>query len=149
MSVDSLRDNGTLLSDEGYRLADFLQAHNVERRPVFLMTHHIAYWLTGTRPPTRLTTHPSNIAKENLFPAVVGPSETAASQMRAVFEREPLFVVKAREPWYLVRRPEALAVLERALGSDYEVVSEINGMLIYKRSSEGPSPRSGARGQIP
>jgi hypothetical protein len=135
-SFYKLKNNGTLFSDRGYDIAEYLERHNPEACPVYLMSDQIVYWLTDSKPLSRLSTHPSNVAKEYLFPELVGEEATTTSELKKVFDQQPLYVVKAENLWYLEAHEEARAFLRERLAADYELVDRLRSgrRMIYRRS---------------
>jgi 4-amino-4-deoxy-L-arabinose transferase-like glycosyltransferase len=127
----------SLMSDNTFKLADLLRRENPCRAPMYLMSDHIAYWLTGTKPLTWATTHPSNITKDYLLKAILGQDATPEVEMDRVLAVKPLLVVKTAEPWYLAEKPEVTRILADALAADYALVGEIGELQIYRRRA-GP-----------
>ena len=123
--------HGELSYDRGYRIARYLREDNPNREPVYLMTDHIAYWLTGTQPPTRMTAHPSNVAREYLIEAVVGPSASPGSEMEKILATRPRYIVTRNRLWYMRDVPQAAAVLEDRLAAAYQLTEVIGGSRIY------------------
>ena len=122
--------------DVVYQLADYLRTENVRREPIYLMDHHLVYWLTETKPLSRVVTHPSNIVRESVLEVAAGPGATRESEMTRLLEMHPLFIVKKANTWYVDAHPETKAILEQALGRDYELVRNIRGALVYKRKAD-------------
>jgi len=118
-----------------YDIAEYLKRENPRGRPVYLLTtQHIAYWLANTRPPTRLSTHPSNIWKEYLVKAMAGQSQTTEDELRSVFSQRPEFVVLAHDDFEELN-PRAWAFLTGVLASDYVLATEIANQEVYRRRS--------------
>jgi hypothetical protein len=46
-----------------------------------MMSDHLAYWLLGAYPPTRLSTHPSVLTKPDIITAVEGPHATPDTEL--------------------------------------------------------------------
>ncbi len=138
--VRSLQAGDPLADDRGYRVGRYLAAANPNREQIYMMTDHIGYWLTRTRPPTNVTVHPSNVAKPSIIRVVSGPQATASSEIERAFSTSPRFVVTRPGLWYLDDEPHATAVLHRRLAEDYELVTVIDGSEIYARYSRGDSP---------
>ena len=113
-----------------YDIAAYLKRENPSGRPVYLLTDHIAYWLADSRPPTKMTTHPSNIAEQSLIEAVVGKDASTSEELRKVFRQKPEFVVMTERVWYLPRGPRQL--LESILRDEYVLVTQIQGRNIYR-----------------
>jgi len=120
-------------ADVGYDIAAYLREANRERAPVYLMTDHIAYWLSGTSPLTKVTTHPSNIARKYLLEVISGAGASTQSEIRRVFAARPLFVVKTAEVWYLARQPDARELLAHELATHYSLVTRIRAREVYRR----------------
>jgi hypothetical protein len=121
-----------LLSDPGFEIASYLRRENPSRKPIYMMTDHIVYWLTGTKPLRKSVTHPSMIAKENLLRVFVGPYASPESEMSALLRQRPLYIVKEKEIWYL--KGNAAKLLEATLETDYVLVKVFGERYIYKRS---------------
>jgi 4-amino-4-deoxy-L-arabinose transferase-like glycosyltransferase len=116
-----------------YEIAAYLKQENPSRRPVYLMSDHIAYWFADLRPPTKLTTHPSNIGEQSLIDAVVGEGASTSEELRKVFRQKPAFVVVPERVFYL--QPEPMRLLENILSAEYVLVTQIQGRKIYRMRS--------------
>ena len=122
--------------DVVYQLADYLRAENVRREPIYLLDYHLVYWLTETKPLSRVVTHPSNIVRESVLEVAAAPGATRESEMTHLLEMHPLFIVKKANNGYVDAHPETKTILEQALGRDYELVRNIRGALVYKRKAD-------------
>jgi hypothetical protein len=122
-----------LMSDGGYRLAAYLKEANRERQPIFLMDYNIAYWLTGTKPITKMATHPDNIGRPYLIKVIDGPDASTDSEIKKILRRMPLFIVKKEREGYLEHDPDAQKRLDNALRIDYEITDTIHHLKIYRR----------------
>lgn len=129
--------------DVVYELADYLRSENPQHEPVYLMDFHLAYWLTDTKPLSRIVTHPSNIVREPFVKIAGGPGATPESEMNRLLQASPLFIVKKANTLYLNPHPALKAVLEQTLRRDYELVRDIRGALVYRRKARRLS--TGAR----
>ena len=119
-----------------YELADYLRRENPRREPVYLMDFHLAYWLTDTKPLLPIVAHPSNIVREPFVTAAAGPAATPESELTRLLEARPLFIVKKAKTSYVNAHPKLNAILERTLGRDYELVRDIRGALVYRRTAD-------------
>lgn len=129
-AMSRARANKGLRYGAAYDIAAYLKRENPSGRPVFLLTDHIAYWLADSRPPTRMTTHPSNIAEPSLIEAVVGKDASTSEELRRVFRQRPEFVIMTERIWYLPRGPRQL--LDSILRDEYVLVTQIQGRNIYR-----------------
>lgn len=112
-----------------YDIAAYLTRENPNRRPVYLLTDHLAYWLTRSYPPTRLA-HPSSISKAYIQGAL---RVTPEQELRRVLDSLPEFVVVPPAPDFLGEYLERL--LRERLAKDYVLAATIDGRSVYRRSS--------------
>jgi hypothetical protein len=121
----------SLLSDGAYRIASYLSTENPAGEAFYMMDDHIVHWLTGTQPITKSVTHPSTIGKDALLKAFLGPQASPETEMTALLQKKPLYIVKSKETWYLTGA--AAKILEARLSRDYVLVKIIDRRYIYKR----------------
>ena len=121
-------------------VAAFLEAHNPQREPVFLMEDHISYWLTHTRPLTRMSTHPSNLTKGALIRAVEGSEATPQSEFERVFDQAPRYVIKSSNPWYMEGSQQLRRWLDRELQTNYRLVARVETLDVYQRRTNESVP---------
>ena len=57
--LNRIEQGKSLPHGPAYAIAEYLQAEGAGSRSLYLMSDHLAYWLVGAYPPTRLSTHPS------------------------------------------------------------------------------------------
>ena len=108
-----------------YEIADYLKRHNREKKPVYLMKDHIVYWLNDLQPLSKSATHPSNLAKEYLFPFIEGSSLSTEAELARILEQQPEFIVKKSPLSFVDRTPEIKTLLEQTLNSKYKLVKQI------------------------
>jgi 4-amino-4-deoxy-L-arabinose transferase-like glycosyltransferase len=118
-----------------YEIADFLKASNPDNDPVYFMEGHLAHWFTNTKPISKIATHPSNVGREYLLKVLAGPSATVESELSAILDKEPAFIVMPSTVTYLSGHPHAKELLFQKIFMDYVLVKEIGRFLIYKRMS--------------
>ena len=131
VSTRLLRD-GHLRAGRAYELARILAVESRAPVPMYLMEEHVAYWLTGNRPPTMMSTHPSNIAKGSILRAIRGPNATPIDELRQIFAQAPRFVARPTEVTYLRRESAALAWLDRELASRYRLIQSLGELQLYR-----------------
>jgi|SRR6185503_4560867 len=111
-----------------YDIAAFLKEQNPGRRPVLVLSDHVAYWLAGTEPPGKFVTHPSTLSRAAVL-KVMGT--TPQRELETIFAKAPLFVVL--DPSDLPMTDEARSWLEATLARNYSRAESIEGRDIYKR----------------
>lgn len=134
LSTRLLRD-GHLRVGRAYELARILAAQSRAPVPMYLMEEHVVYWLTGNRPLTPMSTHPSNIAKRDILRVMRGPNATPIEELQQIFAQAPLFVARPTEIRYLKSEPAALTWLDGELASRYRLIDSIDGLQLYRLTS--------------
>lgn len=134
-----LRD-GHLRVGRAYELARILTAQSRAPVPMYLMEEHVVYWLTGNRPPTPMSTHPSNIARRDILRVMRGPNATPIDELRQIFAQAPRFVARPTEIRYLRSEPAALTWLDRELASRYRLIDSIDGLQLYRLTTSPGAP---------
>lgn len=84
----------TLMSDQGYQVAEYLKEHGADGHYVYLCGggFQLIYWLSGAMPTTRYA-DPSTLGQDGVIKAVEGPAASTETVWRAVMQRQPLFLV--------------------------------------------------------
>jgi 4-amino-4-deoxy-L-arabinose transferase-like glycosyltransferase len=118
-----------------WELAKYLKRENPTGEPIYLMSDHIVYWFIGQYPLTRLSTHPSNIAKPEFVETIEGSSATPESEMTKILLKRPLFIVKTAQLMYLDETASMDKLFRNALAEEYFLAAEIEGREIYRRKS--------------
>lgn len=116
-----------------YELAQYLSQQGGRNTTIYMMEHHLVYWLLDIKPPTKIVTHPSNISKEYLLRAVKGQTATTNQELLKVLNQKPKFIVKKEGVWYLQGHPDAVALLEKTLQTQYVLLNNIQGTQIYRK----------------
>ena len=124
-----------------YEIADYLRTARAGRESVpsvYMMSDHLAYWLLGAYPPTRMSTHPSVLTKPDIISVIEGPDATPESELRKILETRPDFVVKPQSVDYLAGFSAVASLLGDALARDYVHETTIAGRQVYRHK---PDPR--------
>lgn len=114
-------------------IARYLESNNPESEPVFLMSHHVAYWFLEQRPLSRASVHPSVLYKENLLKAFLGPQASSLSELNKILSAQPRYIVKPSHTRFANTVPEAASLLEKTLKHAYQLEARIHGLLVYRR----------------
>ncbi|MFC1624259.1 ArnT family glycosyltransferase [Candidatus Omnitrophota bacterium] len=121
-----------LFMDMGYYIAYYLNSHDVSGQYVFLCSHHIGYWLTGAKIPTKYA-HPSNLGKEYLLKAIDGKTASSESALQNILMKKPVFIVKPLKVDYFNKGCNA--ILDTEIERRYELDEKIGPIDIYKRKA--------------
>ncbi len=133
--VDRSINNQKLEFGPQYEIAQFLEKMNPKKEPIYLMTDHIIYWFMNMKPPSKVTLHPSNIAREYMVKIIKGEKFSSKSELVEILTLKPLFIVKNKDVWYLKDNVELSQILEKNLSKNYTKIKTIEGRNIYKRKS--------------
>lgn len=121
------------LTDTGYKVINYLNQQRVSGEYVFFTVYHIGYWLTDTKIPTYYA-HPSNLAKEFILKTVEGEEASTESELKEIFSKKPVFIIKPEKIWYFDEfSPVGNQLLDEAIKEDYSLTEKIDDIFIYKR----------------
>jgi hypothetical protein len=79
-------ERGTFYNGEGFTVPKFLKENQLDTENILFFEYHIGYWVLGATPPTKATTHPSNICRDNLFPFYDNPRKTPMEELRFLLD---------------------------------------------------------------
>jgi hypothetical protein len=133
--VQRLAAKQALRYGAAYDVAEYLKRANPERRPIWMLSDHITYWLLEQYPPTRMSTHPSNVARSDLVRSVEGPFANCESEIDKIFAQEPAFVIKRDVEWYLELCPRGGEQVAEWLARDYRTDAVVAELQIYRRKA--------------
>ena len=128
-----VESGGRLVYGPSYEIAEYLKKENPGNRPVYFMGEQMAEWLLGAVPILKEAATPSNIGREYLMKVLNGPRATTYSELAAILNKKPEFIVKPTVLFYLMGHPGASALLSEELLTDYEPVRQIGSCVIYER----------------
>jgi 4-amino-4-deoxy-L-arabinose transferase-like glycosyltransferase len=115
-----------------YEIAEYLQQHNPEHKPIYMMHHHLVYWLMDLKPPSKVVTHPSNIAKEYLLKYIEGAEASTVAELSKILAQQPGFIVKEAGSFYIEKVPQAEELLKQVLATKYQLVNQVASLEIYQ-----------------
>ncbi len=124
--------NHRILYGSAYQIAEFIKQENTEHQPVLLLTDHLAYWLTNTKPLTPAMTHPSNLNKEFLLKAWFGKESSSATELSKIMSQHPKFIIGDDIDSFF-KKDTVQAYFKETLNIDYTFVKKIDDVEIYKR----------------
>jgi 4-amino-4-deoxy-L-arabinose transferase-like glycosyltransferase len=114
-------------------IAKYINQENTSGEPIFMMTDHIVYWLINQKPLSKSTVHPSNISKEYILSALVGPGTTTEMELAKILAKKPRFIVLTGDSWHYLGKPIACALLRETLDTHYILDKQIQQRQIYRR----------------
>lgn len=134
--TDRLIANEPLSSGPAYAIADFIRGQGLKNYTLFVLDRHtLVYWLLNRYPPTRLSTHPSALAKPSERLTVEPKSRTTKDALTNVFLQKPTFVVLGGRAAGLRGDAEAQNFLRNKLNMDYTLIGTKRGAQIFRRKA--------------
>ena len=119
-------------TDLGRSLATTITEENLNNRPVYLMTHHIAYWLANVPAIKSDAIHPSVVAKTNLTSILSGSEKTVVTSLKDILLQKPEIIAKETPVKFLANNPDAETYLNETIKANYQKIAEIDGINVYK-----------------
>ncbi len=128
-------DRGTFYNGEGFTIPGFIKENNLDAKNIFFTAYHIGYWLLDENPPTKASTHPSNITRQELFPFMENPRKTSIEELQFIFEnvRPKLVVTKKNHSIFDKEFYELNEYINSYLQSHYKEIAIIEKGIIYER----------------
>jgi hypothetical protein len=130
--AERARAGQPLAHGAAFEIAAYLRRENPERRPVFLMSDNVAYWLSGVGPPSRMTTHFGTLHDPVVMTALTGRPTSTLDELQSVFQRRPKFVVASEN----VARLPTWAWVRRVVAEEYVTASRIADRIVYRRRAD-------------
>jgi hypothetical protein len=91
------KQNDTWYNGEGVAVPNYLKEQKLDQESVFYLDFHIGYWFQNQNPPTMVATHPSNIARKELYPFIPSIRNNPSEELKYLFEvLRPNIVVKSK-----------------------------------------------------
>jgi hypothetical protein len=130
-----------------YDIANFIKRQGSKDLSLFMLDHHLVYWLLGRYPPTPLATHPSHLDLPFLWKILEPDDETSEDALRNVFRRDPCFVVWHPEVWWL---DAALSrFVQQELATEYALVGQVQSVQVYRRITRVRAESSALERELP
>jgi len=132
---ETLMQTGYATQGEGYEVARTLQNQGVEPQSVLWLEYHIGSWVMGGKPLSAASTHPSNIAREGLFP-YFNPRKTSAEELSYLLDTlSPKYIVTGPKPLFGQDHPQLQSQLDQTLQERYLVSETVGSAVIWAQRS--------------
>ncbi|MGW9684275.1 ArnT family glycosyltransferase [Flagellimonas sp. 2504JD1-5] len=128
-------EKGSFFNGEGIDVPKYIVENNIETKNIFFTEYHIGYWVLGEHPPTMAATHPSSIAREELFPYMKNPRKTGIEELKYILEdiRPQTIVARKGKRIFDKKLPEFNTYIDAYLANHYTLIKTIDRGLIYQR----------------
>lgn len=126
---------GTFYNGEGISVPNYIIEKNLDTENIIFFGYHIGYWVLDVKPPTKASTHPSNICKDEMFFAYDNPRKTAMEEIRYIMEElRPKTVVVRKDRLVFDRKEiEENEYIDAYLAKHYKVYAIVENAEILQR----------------
>lgn len=126
---------GTLYNGEGFSLPKYIKENDLDTKNILFLAYHIGYWNLGELPPSKASTHPSNICRDELYPFFDNPRKNSLEELKYIMEelRPKTVVLKKHERIFQKKEVEENAYMKAYLAKHYNIHAEIESAQILQR----------------
>lgn len=126
---------GSFYNGEGIDVPRYILDHKLETENIFFTEYHIGYWQLDELPPTSAATHPSNIAREELFPYMNNPSKSGLEELQYIMEviQPKIVVARKGKRIFYEKLVQYNTYIDAYLAQHYELRATVDRGLIYQR----------------
>ncbi len=134
--VQNRLERGTFYNGEGFTVPRYIRDQNLNTDRILFLEYHIGYWVLDAYPPSKTSTHPSNICKSEMFPYYNPERETAMQELSYLMEElRPVTVVTRSERKVFDRLLiQENTYIDSILQSDYTLHGRVDNADVYLRS---------------
>ena len=79
-------EKGTFYNGEGFTVPQYISENNIPKENILFLGYHIGYWMLDAKPPTKASTHPSNICRSEIFPYLNSDRTTNLEELKHIME---------------------------------------------------------------
>ncbi len=79
-------EKGTFYNGEGFTVPQYISENNIPTENILFLGYHIGYWILDAKPPTKASTHPSNICRSEIFPYLNSDRTTSLEELKHIME---------------------------------------------------------------
>ncbi|MCR9227422.1 MAG: glycosyltransferase family 39 protein [Flavobacteriaceae bacterium] len=127
---------GSFYNGEGIDVPKYIMENNLETKNIFFTEYHIGYWVLGETPPTKVSIHPSNITRDELFSDLDNPRNTGMEELKYIMEEVQPTIVVARKGKKIFDKKllDYNNYIDGYLENHYQLKATVGRGLIYQRS---------------
>lgn len=133
--VSNKLKKGSFYNGEGIDVPRYILDRKLETENIFFTEYHIGYWMLDELPPTSAATHPSNIAREELFPYMNNPSKSGLEELQYIMEviQPKIVVARKGKRIFYEKLVQYNTYIDAYLAQHYELRATVDRGLIYQR----------------
>ncbi len=128
-------EKGTYFNGEGIEVPRYIQDHDLDSSNILFLEYHIGYWLLDKKPLTKISTHPSNICKIEMFPYSGTTRKTAMEEITYLLEdiQPTLVITRDKENIFAKENTTENAYTRNYLNQHYRIIQVIDHAEIWQR----------------
>ncbi|MEJ1221244.1 ArnT family glycosyltransferase [Sediminicola sp. 1XM1-17] len=128
-------EKGTFFNGEGIAVPQYLKAQNLDTSNILFLEYHIGYWLLDKKPLTKISTHPSNICKVEMFPYSGTTRKTAMEEITYLLEdiKPNLVITRDKENIFAKENVTENAYTRNYLNQNYSIIKKLDHAEIWQR----------------
>lgn len=128
-------EKGTYFNGEGIEVPQYITDQNLDSSNILFLEYHIGYWLLDKKPLTKISTHPSNICKVEMFPYSGNTRKTAMEELKYLLEviKPGLVVTRDKKNIFAKENVTENAFTRNYLNEHYRIIKVIDHAEIRQR----------------
>lgn len=126
---------GTFFNGEGFTVPEYITKNKLETKNILFLGYHIGYWNLGKLPPTKASTHPSNLCRDELFPFFNNPRKTSVEELKYIMEelRPKTIVIRKNKHIFDKKELEENVYIDEYLAKYYKLHATVENAEILQR----------------
>lgn len=128
-------EKDTFFNGEGIEVPQYITDHYLDSSNILFLEYHIGYWLLDKKPLTKISTHPSNICKVEMFPYSGTTRTTAMEEIKYLLEdiKPNLVVTRDKENIFAKENVTENTFTRKYLNEHYRIIKIIDRAEIWQR----------------
>lgn len=126
---------GSFYNGEGFSVPNYIKKNDLETKNILFLGYHIGYWNLSALPPSKASTHPSNICRDELYPFFDNPRKTSVEELTYIMEelRPQTVVLRKNRRIFDKKEIEENAYIEAYLQKHYKLHADVENAEILQR----------------
>ncbi|MFT7066382.1 MAG: dolichyl-phosphate-mannose--protein O-mannosyl transferase [Sediminicola sp.] len=128
-------EKGTFFNGEGIEVPQYIKDQNLDSSNILFLEYHIGYWLMDKKPLTKISTHPSNICKVEMFRYSGTTRKTAMEEIKYLLEdvKPNLVITRDKENFFAKENVTENMFTRNYLNEHYRIIKIIDHAEIRQR----------------
>jgi 4-amino-4-deoxy-L-arabinose transferase-like glycosyltransferase len=128
-------EKGTFFNGEGIEVPQYITDNHLDTSNILFLEYHIGYWLLDKKPLTKISTHPSNICKVEMFPYSGTTRKTAMAEIKFLLEeiQPTLVITRDKKNFFAKENVSENAFTRKYLNQHYRIIKVIDHAEIRQR----------------